>query len=370
MGDNSKIKDRIFYLGIYNIFAAMILVICVSAFIIEYAERYFPLSSPPPMAAYNVMHESLEHLEDRIKSGEQSALSTYSAVKQKMAEYEEDIYDYNNEIVFRNNVVASIIIIGVIIFNIIFWATMHKLVKLQTAIAEKDLNNKKRISAALSHDFKSMISTARDLVEVSEEEWENKDQLIVQLQMLQTAVIEFSYYNAMDNTDIKSLISSNIETVNIVDYLSELYMTLCNYETVYEDLEIECDLEAEPMNVDLSIKDMDRAINNIVVNAILHGKCTKVELIYKKQNHFAEIVIYNNGEVIPAKDRDSIFEAYVSGDDKEGRTKIKNASSGLGTYIAKKIIEYHKGKIEVMNVENGAGFRIYLPESGKYAKRS
>ena len=44
--------------------------------------------------------------------------------------------------------------------------------------------------------------------------------------------------------------------------------------------------------------------------------------------------------------------------------------SGLGTYIAKKIIEYHNGKIEVMNVENGAGFRIFLPESGKYAKRS
>lgn len=90
------------------------------------------------------------------------------------------------------------------------------------------------------------------------------------------------------------------------------------------------------------------AINNIIDNAVKHGfteenKPWKVEIksIPQKSNEPLVIEITNNGEPFPV---DFKTEEFLSKGKKAGNTQ----GSGFGGYLINKIIENHKGKIELI----------------------
>ena len=70
----------------------------------------------------------------------------------------------------------------------------------------------------------------------------------------------------------------------------------------------------------------------------------------------AELCIEDSGSGIPEEMLAKVFEPYVS---------AKPKGSGLGLAIVKKIIDEHRGKIEVQSeVEKGTCFRVNLPKTG------
>lgn len=71
-------------------------------------------------------------------------------------------------------------------------------------------------------------------------------------------------------------------------------------------------------------------------------------------NQFTFIEISDNGGGIPQKYISKVFDLYFS-------TKNKKAASGLGLYIAKKIlIQHFKGNIFVTNYNHGVKFTIRI----------
>jgi PAS domain S-box-containing protein len=129
---------------------------------------------------------------------------------------------------------------------------------------------------------------------------------------------------------------------------------------------------AESYGVSISVSSIDKAssvidpqkitavISTLIDNAIKYnstGGSVDVSLINK--NNFAEIVVSDTGIGIQKNELDKIFQKFYR--TKEG-AKTVPLGSGLGLYIAKKIIEKHKGNIWAESIPGrGSSFHLTLP---------
>jgi len=74
------------------------------------------------------------------------------------------------------------------------------------------------------------------------------------------------------------------------------------------------------------------------------------------------IKIKDSGEGITQAQQAQLFAPFVQ---IQNATQAKVHGTGLGLYISKKIVELHKGFIELESeVGEGAAFSIYLPRKG------
>ncbi|MFH0881155.1 MAG: hybrid sensor histidine kinase/response regulator [Lentisphaerota bacterium] len=100
-----------------------------------------------------------------------------------------------------------------------------------------------------------------------------------------------------------------------------------------------------------------RALNNVLVNAV-HAAGNgrgQVKISCSAHNSRAEIRVEDNGCGIEPAHLDKIFDPYFT-------TKEKGQGSGLGLFIARKILESHHGSITAESrVNEGSTFQISLP---------
>ncbi len=99
-----------------------------------------------------------------------------------------------------------------------------------------------------------------------------------------------------------------------------------------------------------------RVLQNLVGNAVEAltpaGGC--IQMMTTVEQDWVKLTISDNGPGIPADIQDCLFEAFV--------THGKPSGTGLGTAIAKSIIEGHGGKINFRsNSREGTTFYIHLP---------
>jgi signal transduction histidine kinase len=84
---------------------------------------------------------------------------------------------------------------------------------------------------------------------------------------------------------------------------------------------------------------------NLVDNSIKYGRSGGyVEISCNKSVDMVELSIVDNGNGIPAKDIDSIFDIFYRVD--ESRTR-ETGGSGIGLYLVKKLVELHGWSIKV-----------------------
>ena len=68
-----------------------------------------------------------------------------------------------------------------------------------------------------------------------------------------------------------------------------------------------------------------------------------------------EFLLSDTGKGIPEEIKDKLFDSFV--------TSGKKGGTGLGLAIAKKVVEEHKGRIEVESeLGKGTTFKIYIPK--------
>ncbi|MGZ3787819.1 MAG: ATP-binding protein [Bacteriovorax sp.] len=103
---------------------------------------------------------------------------------------------------------------------------------------------------------------------------------------------------------------------------------------------------------------IEQILLNLLTNSIRFGESKQVSLHLTVENETVHIALKDNGRGIAEENRNSIFNCFE---------KIGNPSEaeglGLGLYIARKIVEAHRGKIWVES-ELGVGseFKIKLPK--------
>ena len=117
--------------------------------------------------------------------------------------------------------------------------------------------------------------------------------------------------------------------------------------TVCED---PCTLTGESVQV-------QRAIQNVVINAIQAAaeKKGQVSVDCAQKDFYVDLRIEDNGAGISPSQINRIFDPYFT-------TKQAKSGTGLGLYIAKKVVEDHHGSIKVESTPNvGTVFTIRLP---------
>ncbi|MDJ0734330.1 MAG: hybrid sensor histidine kinase/response regulator [Nostocaceae cyanobacterium] len=101
--------------------------------------------------------------------------------------------------------------------------------------------------------------------------------------------------------------------------------------------------------------ELRRVFTNIIGNAIKFTNKGSVDISLQRVDNSVAIAIKDTGPGISVQEQQVLFERFRSG-------KKKGSGSGLGLYLSKRIIEEHRGAIEVSS-EHGKGsiFTIYLP---------
>lgn len=102
----------------------------------------------------------------------------------------------------------------------------------------------------------------------------------------------------------------------------------------------------------------DKALSNIIGNAIRHSPCLANIFITlqagRKEN---ALIVENTNASIPEADLPYMFTPFYRAD--KSRSKA-TGGSGLGLYIVKTILDLHGMTYMIKNTENGVAFFIYL----------
>jgi signal transduction histidine kinase len=102
---------------------------------------------------------------------------------------------------------------------------------------------------------------------------------------------------------------------------------------------------------------VQRAIQNVIINAIQAAAETKGRVVVDcaQKDFYVDLRIEDNGPGISPAQINRIFDPYFT-------TKQAKSGTGLGLYIAKKVVEDHNGSIKVESTPDvGTNFTIRLP---------
>ena len=108
----------------------------------------------------------------------------------------------------------------------------------------------------------------------------------------------------------------------------------------------------EELNVYAKRAALESVILNLVLNAIEHSSCTRLEVAAAKRKEMCRLTIVDDGKGI-ATDK-NIFEPFVSGDSSEN-------NSGLGLFLAKSAVESMHGELTYERKDNLTIFAATLP---------
>jgi len=101
---------------------------------------------------------------------------------------------------------------------------------------------------------------------------------------------------------------------------------------------------------------------NLVDNSIKYTPKGKIEVFLEPKEKLMKVTVKDTGVGINKDEAPNLFKKFVRGD---GIAQIHTGGSGLGLYIAKKLVEAHGGKIwaESEGKDQGSAFNFTLPIS-------
>jgi len=238
----------------------------------------------------------------------------------------------------------------------------RKQLKETEKIKRKYDNSRNELISNISHDLKTPITTIKGYIEgiidgipSSKDKKDkylktiyqntiNMESLINELFLLSELELRELPLNFVP-LDIKAYLTDCFEELKF--YLAEKGITL-KFDADYHEKEM----------VYADREKIKRVILNIINNAVNHkaniDPVITINLTEKKEE--AQIEIQDNGLGIPEKSLNNIFERFYKAD--KARSTNSNGT-GLGLYIAKKIVTSHEGRIWAKS-QQGKGTSIFF----------
>lgn len=155
------------------------------------------------------------------------------------------------------------------------------------------------------------------------------------------------------------MIPVRMERVNVARFVKEAVISLKNTpEYAGREIRYECGCDQAYAMLDESL--MVRALNNVIINAVVHnppGTCVTVSVTVTDK---IEIRVRDNGTGIAAEEMERLFDRYYRG----AGAGEKSGGSGLGLAIAKQVAGLHQGSIKAQSVPGqGTEIIITLPNA-------
>ena len=149
------------------------------------------------------------------------------------------------------------------------------------------------------------------------------------------------------NISLKKIIEETIVILKTNFEERNLYL---RFKTCDKDLPL---IKAEPNYI-------KQVFMNVIDNACKYTEKGGVEIEIKKRANYLDIIIKDTGIGLGKKEQQKIFQKFTRGKNGE---KVNASGSGLGLFIARKIVDDHHGSIKFMSdgVGKGSTVKISLP---------
>lgn len=222
------------------------------------------------------------------------------------------------------------------------------------------LDSQKKFSADASHDLRTplaIITTEsevtlqnknasteelRSTIESNLEETKKMSKLVHDLLLISRGDDQSTLHSFIE-TDLHTFIENIVVKLKPQVESKGLQVNLCEYQKLL---------------VTIDSDNFERAILNILQNAIKYTKVGSVTIKLKTDAQKAYVVIEDTGVGIDQKDLPHVFDRFY----KAEHSRSDSSSSGLGLPIAKLIIEEHKGNIQIdSGVNKGTIVTIAIP---------
>ena len=218
--------------------------------------------------------------------------------------------------------------------------------------AQKEIqiaNDQNDFLLSVSHELKSPIAAIKLAFQTLKRKGLREEQ---KEQFLNSGVKDA---NRLEKLVQNLLLSANIQEKPLELYYSEIDLSdiVRNLTSRYKNEFPNYNWKLSGLNEKVMIKgdanNLKLALNNIIENAIKYvDEKEEIEIKTAIHNNRSSIVVRNSCKSLSQKEVNKIFNKFYRGQDDHSR---KNEGTGLGLYIARKIIEAHQGSV-IAEVEN------------------
>jgi signal transduction histidine kinase len=224
--------------------------------------------------------------------------------------------------------------------------------------AEKALRNSERFAAmgralaSVAHDIKTPLISIGGFTQLVQRHLEpgSQDFKAMDIVLTETKRLEKMVKDMLDFSRPLELEKSPENVCGIVKETMEIVADEAHRKKVTVDARLS---ECENL-VSVDAMRMRQALINLVMNAIQatpNDRTISVNLSRTEQDVVFDVV--DRGVGIPLKERSKVFSPFFT---------TKKEGTGLGLPIVKKIVEAHKGRLEILdNPDAGLTFRVLLP---------
>jgi len=122
-------------------------------------------------------------------------------------------------------------------------------------------------------------------------------------------------------------------------------------------LELNFTAPAEEVTASADVGKIKQVISNLVDNAIKYTEKGSITVSVEKKEAMARITVSDTGVGIPKEEIGNLFSKFTRARD---ANKVNTTGTGLGLYVAKQLVEGHKGKIWIESEGAGKGTRFIV----------
>ncbi len=217
--------------------------------------------------------------------------------------------------------------------------------------SEKDhyLTSLGRASAAIVHDLKTpLITIAGFAKRISKDRGDVKENS--ELILTSAMKMEMIVHDVLDFAKPVRLFFNKEDLRSVIEHACES----CRVKAANRTVELSVSLPAEPIMISVDRSKFERALINLINNAIDASVVGSNIMITAEPGDGKVIIrIRDHGAGMDKETLDNIFIPFYTN---------KSSGTGLGMAIAKKIIEGHKGKIHINSKEQmGTEIIVELP---------
>jgi signal transduction histidine kinase len=226
---------------------------------------------------------------------------------------------------------------------------------------ERAEHSRQELTAAISHDLRTPIASARLRVEALRDrilDESTQDQYLASIESdldrLNRLIEDLFEVARIESGDLKlerTLTSLDVSAAESVEGVR----ALAEERAVTLTAAVSSDLPR--IHVDAWC--LERALCNLLENAVRHSPAGgTVALEVTAEGNAIAFAIQDEGPGVPAALADQIFEPFFRGDAARGRG---SGGAGLGLAIARGLVEAHGGALQLVPRRGGAKFLVSLP---------
>ncbi|MBW3613617.1 MAG: PAS domain-containing protein [Chloroflexi bacterium] len=241
----------------------------------------------------------------------------------------------------------------------------------RVAAAERTAEERRRAAgqarddalSLIAHDLRSPLAVVMGYIQLLERQATSGtvdiDRLTPYLERVDAAARQMS--SLLDDLLTDAAIDERAEPVELTpsDLVPRLREIAQHHDPTSSIHEVVADVPSGPVVAEVNLPKLERALHNLVVNAIKYSPDGgTITIGLRADGETTRITVADQGIGIPKADLPLVFDRFHRGSNVSGRT----SGLGLGLISVKRAVDAHHGRLAVDSVEGeGTTFTIELP---------